>query len=349
MKIGIVGFPGAGKSTVFNALTGLAEEGPTGRNRERIGVIKVPDRRVDRLAELSQSKKKVYAEITFIDVAGRPEGAPSGKGLDPAVIQAMRECEALVVVLRAFDNPMLNAPPDPAGELDRFREELILSDLIPLETRRERLKKEAGKEAEKALVQRCLDRLESGQPLAGLELSAEDRKTLAGFALISLKPLLALLNQDEAGFTRGIPEPLRAKAEAEGVALMALSGKIEMEIATLDKSEQGEFLKALGIAEPARDRFIRACYAMLDLISFLTTGEDESRAWPIKRGTPAVKAAGRIHSDIERGFIRAELVAYDDLIAAGGEKKAREKGTLRLEGKQYIVQDGDVINFRFNV
>jgi hypothetical protein len=350
MKIGIVGFPGSGKSTIFNTLTGQTEDaGAAGRNRERIGVIKVPDPRIDRLTELNQSKKKAFAEITFIDAAGRPEGTPAGKGLDPTVIQAMRECEALVVVLRAFENPNLNTAPNPAGELDRFREELILSDLLPLESRSERMKKEAGKEQEKALVQRCADWLESGKPLYGMELSAEDRKALAGFALISLKPLLALLNQDEADFAQGIPAALRQKAEADGIAMLAMSGKVEMDIAAMPEAEQAEFLKELGIAEPARDRFIRTCYAMLDLISFLTTGEDESRAWPIRRGTTAMKAAGRIHSDIERGFIRAELIAYDDLIAAGGEKKAREKGTLRLEGKQYIVQDGDVINFRFNV
>jgi len=354
MKIGIVGFPGSGKSTIFNALTGLTDDSPPGgKARERIGVIKVPDPRVDRLTELSLSKKSTFAEIAFIDVAGRPEGAGhalgAGKGLDPSVIQAMRECEALVVVLRAFENPMLSAPPDPGAELDRFREELILTDQIPLENRRERMKKEAGKDAEKSLVQRCIERLEAGQPLAGMEFSAEDRRILAGFALISLKPLLVLLNQTEADFPKGIPAGLRAKADAEGLALMAISGKIEMDIAALPPEEQTEFLQELGVRESARDRFIRACYAMLDLISFLTTGEDESRAWPIRRGTTAQKAAGRIHSDIERGFIRAELIAYDDLAALGGEKQARDKGKLRLEGKTYIVQDGDVINFRFNV
>jgi hypothetical protein len=164
-----------------------------------------------------------------------------------------------------------------------------------------------------------------------------------------MKPLLVLLNQDEADFPGGIPAALQAKADADGLTLMAISGKIEMDIASLPPEEQTEFLKELGVAESARDRFIRACYAMLALISFLTTGEDESRAWPIMRGTHAQRAAGRIHSDIERGFIRAELIAYEDLVELGGEKQARDKGKLRLEGKTYVVQDGDVINFRFNV
>jgi GTP-binding protein YchF len=348
MRIGIVGFPGSGKSTIFDAFTGLTEESAPG-GKQRIGVIKVPDPRVERLAAFSHSRKRVYAEITFMDMAGRTEGVGVATALDPQVVQAMRECEALVPVLRAFANPMLAAPPDPAGELDRFREELVLADFLPLEMRRERLSKEPGKHAERALILRCIEHLEAGRPLLAMNLSAEERRLLSGFALVSLKPLLFLLNQEEQDFPRGMPEALRRKAGAEGLALMAISGKLEREIAALPAAEQADFLRELGLAESARDRFIRECYAMLDLISFLTTNDVESRAWPIRRGTTAHEAAGRVHSDMARGFIRAELVAYDELMSAGSYKAARAKGVLRLEGKSYVVQDGDVILFRFNV
>ena len=352
MKIGIVGFPGSGKSTIFNALTGQTEE-PGAKPRERIGVIKVPDARIDSLAELCNSKKKVHAEITFID-APVPPGAETGKGLDPTLIQAMRECEALVLVLRDFANPMLSEDPDPLGELDRFREELVLTDLMPLDNRREKLKKDAEKKQERELIAKVLERLEDGLPLMGMELADEERRLLSGFALLSGKPLLCLLNQEESAFASGLPEPVRAGAEAAGaeaagLPLIAISAKIEQDIAGMPEAEQAEFLQDLGADTTARDRFIQASYAMLDLISFLTTGEDESRAWPIRRGTAAQKAAGKIHSDIERGFIRAEVIAYDALITAGGYKQARDTGQLRLEGKTYLVLDGDVINFRFNV
>jgi GTP-binding protein YchF len=352
MKVGIVGFAGAGKTTIFNALTGLhAQTGLGGKTRENMGAIKVPDERVDKLAALHASKKKVYAEISFVDVAARPEGAPAPKkgGLDAAVLAAMRECEALVIVLRGFANPLLVEPPNPGKDLDAFRAELILTDLAPLENRRERMKKEPGREGEKALVERCLQHLETEQPLTTLTLGLEEQRLLAGFGLLTLKPLLGLLNQEEADLAGGLPPALEKQAQAAGLDLLAISGKIEMDIAELPLAEQPEFLKALGIAASARDRFIQRAYAKLELISFLTTGPDESRAWPIKRGTTAQRAASRIHSDIERGFIRAEVIPCAELIALGGEKHAREAGKLRLEGKEYVVQDGDVIEFRFNV
>ena len=349
MKIGIVGFPGSGKTTIFNALTGLhAETGIGGKAKDNLGVIKVPDGRVDRLEEMFKSRKKVFAEVTFVDVAARPDAGRS-KGLDPLVVQSMRECEALVPLLRDFANPTLAEPPEAGRDMDRFREELILSDLIPLEKRRERIKKEAGSEKERALIGRCIARLESEQPLLGMEFHPEEQALLSGFSLLSGKPLLYLVNQEEEAFAAGIPQAMVTKAEEAGVPLMAISGKIEMDIAELPEGEQGEFLEALGAAQSARERFIRKSYELLSLITFLTTGEDESRAWTIRRGTTALKAAGKVHSDIERGFIRAEVVAYDDLVAAGGFKQTRDAGTLRLEGKEYIVQDGDVAHFRFNV
>jgi ribosome-binding ATPase len=352
MKVGIVGFPGSGKTTIFNALTGMsAQTGVPAKGKENLGVIKVPDPRIDKLAELHASKKRVYAEISFVDVAARPDaGTKESKGgLDAQVLAAMRECDALVLVVRAFANPMLAEAADPARDLGGFMAELLLSDLAPLENRKDRLKKEAGKDKEKALIEKCMAHLEAEQSLSTLPLSVEESRVLAGFGLLTLKPLLGLLNQEEAEFSQGIPAAVDQAAKGLGLDLMGISGKIEMDIAALPPEEQGDFLKELGLESSARDRFIRRVYAKLDLISFLTTGPDESRAWTITRGMSAQRAAGRIHSDIERGFIRAEVIACEELIALGSEKKARDAGKLRLEGKEYVVKDGDVIEFRFNV
>ena len=350
MKIGITGFPGTGKTTIFNALTGLAAEtGPGARQKENMGAIKVPDPRVDELSRLHASKKTVYAEVVFVDVAGTPGAAPSGQGLEPQVLAAMRQCDVLVIVLRAFDNPALPDAPNPVRERDAFLTEMILSDLGPLENRKERIKKDAGRKDEVALLDRCIAHLEGEAPLATLSLTPAEWAQLSGFGLLTTKPLLYLLNQAEEDFTGELPADVAALAASSGAEIMPISGKIEMDIATMAPEEQAEFLEALGLTTSARDRFVQRAYALLDLISFLTTGEDESRAWPIARGTNAQHAAGKIHSDIERGFIRAEVVAYDELVALGSEKKAKDAGKMRLEGKEYVVHDGDVINFRFNV
>jgi hypothetical protein len=226
---------------------------------------------------------------------------------------------------------------------------MILSDLGPLENRKERIKKDAGRKDEVALLDRCIAHLEGEAPLATLSLTPAEWAQLSGFGLLTTKPLLYLLNQAEEDFTGELPADVAALAASSGAEIMPISGKIEMDIATMAPEEQAEFLEALGLTTSARDRFVQRAYALLDLISFLTTGEDESRAWPIARGTNAQHAAGKIHSDIERGFIRAEVVAYDELVALGSEKKAKDAGKMRLEGKEYVVHDGDVINFRFNV
>jgi GTP-binding protein YchF len=353
MKVGLVGFAGSGKTTIFNTLTGLTAEvgGYGAREKANIGVIKVPDQRVDKLAVIYNPKKKTYAEISFVDVAGpqAEEAEQTQSGLDAKLVQHMREADALVHVVRAFDNTMLSQAADPARDIRSFDDELMLTDLVQIENRITRLKKEKDSARENELMLRLKAALEEEHPLRDLDLTHEDIGVIAGFRFLSLKPLLLLLNQSEEAVGAGVPEEVQALAETKKLSAIAMSGKAEMDIAQLAPEEQGEFLQELGITEPARDRFIRAAYSLLDLISFLTSGEDECRAWSIKRGTTAHKAAGVIHSDIERGFIRAEVTKFEDLVELGSEARCREHGKLRLEGKEYVVQDGDVAHFRCNV
>jgi len=349
MKVGIVGFRHAGKTAVFNALTGLhaVVGGYTDPGKPNLGAIKVPDPRIDRLSEIFRPRKTTYAETVFVDFPGTPEGSASA--LDRATLVQMRDVDALVQVVRAFPEPGTGAPPDPVRDLANFNSELILADLAIVEKRLERLKKEKGKEQEAELLERCGAALEGETPLRRLALSEADERALSGFGLLSALPLLVVLNVGEADAGAPPSDAVRAHLERAGVAGLTMCAQIEMEIAALEPEERGAFLADLGVTESARERFIQAAYALLDLISFLTTGEDEVRAWTIRRGTTALKAAGKIHSDIERGFIRAEVVAYDDFIKYGSDAKCREAGKLRLEGKDYVVRDGDIIHFRFNV
>jgi ribosome-binding ATPase len=349
MKIGIVGFPRAGKTTVFNALTGLhASVGGYGDpNKPNLGVIKVPDARVDGLSAIFMPRKTTYAEVAFVDFPGG--GDHSGAVLDQATLVQMRDADALVQVVRGFADPTTPAPADPGRDIEAFKSELVLADLAIVEKRRERLRKEKGKEQEGELLARCQAALEAETPLRRIELPAADERTLSGFGLLSRLPLLVVVNVAESAAAAPLTAATRARLEADAVPSLVLCAQIEMEIATLDAADRAAFLADLGLTESARDRFVQAAYALLDLISFLTSGEDEVRAWPIRRGTTAVKAAGKVHSDIERGFIRAEVVAYDDFVRLGSDAKCREAGKLRLEGKDYIVQDGDIAHFRFNV
>jgi hypothetical protein len=344
MKAGIVGFPGVGKTTVFNALTGLhaAVGGYGDPTKPNLGAIKVPDPRVDRLRAIFRPRKTTYAEVVFVDFP-----APSGRtaaALDQATLVHMRDADALVQVVGAF-----RATVPPEREIADFRNELVLADLAIIEKRLERLHKEKGKELEAALLARCRAALDAEQPLRTVVLSEPEERALAGFGFLSRLPLLAVLNVGEAAASAPLPPAVQAALERDGVLGLSFCAQIEMEIAALDPAERGAFLADLGLTESARDRFVQAAFRLLNLISFLTTGEDEVRAWPVRQGTTAVRAAGKIHSDIERGFIRAEVVAYEDFVRLGSEAKCREAGKLRLEGKEYVVRDGDIIHFRFNV
>ncbi len=352
MKVGLTGFSRAGKTTLYNALTGLsaAVGGFETRHEAAMAVVKVPDPRVDALSDIVHPKDKKYAEVTFLDF---PPSQERKAALENQSLVQLREVDAMVQVVRAFDDPLADEPPAPVRDLGAFQAELILADLAVIEKRLERIRKEAVKarerEMEKDLLTRCLGTLEEERPLRGLDFLPEERTLLSGFAFLSEKPLLVVYNSDEAALQEPLPADVSEYAQGEDLTVVPVCGKIEMEIAQLDPGERAEFLAELGLSETARDRFIRHAYDHLRLMSFFTAGPMEVRAWTIARETAAVHAAGKIHSDIERGFIRAEVISYDDYIEHQGESGCRSAGKLRLEGKEYRVQDGDVMHIRFNV
>ncbi|MCA9665331.1 MAG: DUF933 domain-containing protein [Myxococcales bacterium] len=345
MRIGLCGYPGSGKSTVFQA---LAPGSSTERGGVSLGNIKVPDARVDRLAEHFKPKKKTYAEITFMDVGGG--GRPDTGAFPPEVVQQMRNADVLVHVVRGFENPMLAKDADVARDEALFDDELLLLDLSVMEKRRARFRKESRKDRAADVTEKATAHLENGEPLRTLELDDDDLATLRDTQLLSLTPLIVLYNLSEELWSDDASKALReAKTPSHNRLSMAICGAIEAEIATLSGEDQAEFLEGLGLGEPARDEFIRQAYRLLDLISFLTAGPDECRAWPIRRGTVARKAAGKVHSDIERGFIRAEIYQLEELLEHGSEAALKSAGKMRLEGKEYVIRDGDVVNYRFNV
>ena len=348
MKVGLIGFSGSGKTTVYNTLTGQrAETGyaARGSGKTNLGVVKVPDPRITALASVHNPKKTTFAEIVFVDVAA-PPGA-GGRSFDSAALPAMREVDALVQVVRAFPTEEGDAA-DPLGELRDLQSELTIGDLSPIEKRLERLKREKGKPGEVELLNRLKDHLESGKPLREMTLSEQDLANLSGYRFLTQKQLIVVVNVAEEAAQKPLPDELLKYASENNLTLIPLSGKLEMDIAELSPDEQKAFLADIGLSEPAIGRFVRAAYSALDLISFLTAGPDECRAWTIKRGTSAHRAAGKIHSDIERGFIRAEVMTFDDFMNFKSEAKVREAGKARLEGKEYIVRDGDIIHFRHN-
>ncbi len=343
MKIGIVGFASSGKTTIFNALTGLSAPTGFGGGKINLGSIKVPDKRIDRLAELANPKKITYAEIAFADVPG----GRSGSGIDPETIGKIREMDALVQVIRGFDDG--SGVPDTQKVFLNFEDELIIADMQVAEKRIERLKKDRSNPKQLETLERCLEALSNEIPLRCVSFSEEEKSSLSGFAFVSLKPMLAIVSVSENDATKPLPEEFKNKAEKRGVEVIPLCGSVEAEIAALDPSDQKEFLADLGLEEPASTRFIQAAFRMLNLISFLTHGPDECRAWPIPRDSTAVRAAAAVHSDIARGFIRAEVVHFDDMDKLETEAACKKAGKFRVEGKEYIVQDGDICHFRFNV
>jgi GTP-binding protein YchF len=358
MKAGILGLSLVGKSTLFQLLTGTPAPAPGGRPEARVGVARVPDSRVFRLAELFKPKKRTLATIEYVDVPG----VAKGEGQALVDLPALRGVDALVHVVRAFES---SSVPHPDGSVDALRDakmlelELILADLATVERRIERLEaniKKANKPedvSERALFQRLKQALEAERPLRELALSDEERARLRGYALLSGKPMLLVVNLGEQQIRDASTwlgrSGLAAFASQPGLGVCAVAAPIEAEMAELSAEDAQAFREDLGLAEPGLDRVIRSTYELLGLVSFLTAGEDECRAWTIRRGTRAQLAAGAIHSDIERGFIRAQVVGFDDLVAAGSLAACRERGTLRLEGRDYQVQDGDVIEFKFNV
>jgi len=346
MKVGLVGFAGSGKTTVFNTMTGL--DVPVGFGGEvRLGTVRVPDERIDALSRIFSPRKTTYAEITFCDIPG--EHGAEKKGLSKRGLQQIRDQEALCLVLRGFDNPAVEGEPDPAGDLEAFHAECVLADLEIVERRLERGRKEKANPLEMAAFERMKEALEEERPIRSIAPSDLNRDLLRGYGLLTDRPLLVVLNVGEDRAPEPLPAAVADRLTQIGAAGMVLSASVEAEIAGLDTSDQVAFLEDLGLTESGLTRFIRTAYGLLDLVSFFTVGQDEVRAWTIRRGTRARQAAGRIHSDLERGFIRAEVTPYAVFMEYGSEQAVRDAGRLQLEGKDYVVSDGDIMSIRFNV
>jgi GTP-binding protein YchF len=360
---GIVGLPNVGKSTLFNALTASAAAAaanfPFCTIEPNVGRVPIPDDRLARIAAIAKSAKITPTQLEFVDIAGLVAGASRGEGLGNQFLGHIREVDAIVHLLRCFADPdvvHVGGTIDPLQDAEITDTELMLADLDSLERRLAGLVKRArggDKEAKDslALAERAAEALRAGRPARSVPVAEEERKAFAGLQLLTAKPILYVCNVDEGDAAHGnaLTERVAERAAEEGAAAVVISARIEAEVAELPEDERAEYLSSLGLAETGLGRVIRAGYRLLDLITFFTAGPKEARAWTVKRGTKAPAAGGVIHSDFEKGFIRAETIAYDDFVALGGEQGAKEAGRMRAEGRDYVVQDGDVLLFRFNV
>lgn len=364
LSCGIVGLPNVGKSTLFNAITQAGAESanyPFCTIDPNVGVVEVPDPRLSKLAEIVNPERVVPTAFQFVDIAGLVKGASQGEGLGNQFLSHIREVDAIAHVVRCFDDENVthvSGSVDPIQDIETINLELILADLETVEKRLQRVSRqlktgEKRYRIEQAMLERIKEAFEREQPARQLAFSEEEEPLLRDLHLLTLKPVLYVANVNESDAGRGSANPLvrevQTYAAREGADVVVISGKVEAEIAELEGEDRALFLEELGLEEAGLDRLIRAAYSLLGLATYFTAGEKEVRAWTIKKGTKAPQAAGVIHSDFERGFIRAEVVGYEQLVQAGSMGRAREMGLLRLEGKDYVVQDGDVVHFRFNV